>query len=90
MLQIQKSIKSNLSSLYLSLVAWLLIFTMVLGVSKTSRGPVATVNTVNPVYAMASNEASHTMTRSDNENETVHMQSKFDTGLRAAGITGHL
>lgn len=74
-----------------AIAAWLMAFTTLFigGTEYLGREPMAVVNTVNPVYAMVTNQPNQLWSRNDNENETVHMPTKFDIGLRTPAIAGH-
>ena len=58
-----------------------------IGMADVAHEPRAVVNVIRPAYASIS-DASHLWNRGDNENETVHMPTKFDIGLRIPGIAG--
>jgi hypothetical protein len=74
-----------------SLAAWAMAFTTLFigGTEYLGREPMAVVNVVNPVYAMVTNQPNQLWSRNDNENETVHMPTKFDIGLQVPAIAGH-
>lgn len=69
-----------------SLSAWVLALATLVASVHVIRQQV-TVNTLRPAYAYADNDE-NLWNRNDNENETVHMPTKFDVGLRISAISG--
>lgn len=66
--------------------AWLLTITTLVASVQVIRQQVV-VNTARPAYAVA-DVGGNLWNRNDNENETVHMPTEFDIGLRSAAISG--
>jgi hypothetical protein len=82
-----KTDQQNPSKVLLTaLGAWVLTLATLLGSTYTIRQRVV-VNTMRPAYAYATND-DDLWNRNDNENETVHLPTKFDIGLRIAAISG--
>ena len=69
-----------------ALGAWVLALATLVASVHVIRQQVA-VSTMRPAYAYADNDE-NLWNRNDNENETVHMPTKFDIGLRIAAISG--
>jgi hypothetical protein len=69
-----------------ALSAWILTLATLVASVHTIRQQVA-VSTMRPVYAYA-DANDNIWNRNDNENETVHMPTKFDVGLRITAISG--
>lgn len=66
--------------------AWVLAIATLFASVHTIRQQVA-VSMMRPAFAYASDDE-NLWNRNDNENETVHMPTKFDVGLRIAAIAG--
>jgi hypothetical protein len=69
--------------------AWAMTLATLIGstqISRESRQPVI-VNSVHPAYSYV-NTGFDLWNRNDNENETVHLPTKFDIGLRSSIIAG--
>lgn len=75
------------STIFTAVGAWLMAVATLIGMTEINREPVALVNSGASHY-MTVNDVSNLWTRKDSENETVHMPTKFDIGLRIPGITG--
>ena len=74
---------------WVTLGAWIMTFATIassLQIARSSRQPVA-LNTVRPAYALA-NPTDDIFNRNDNENETVHLPTKFDAGQHVTAIAG--
>ncbi len=69
-----------------SLSAWVLTLATLVASIHAIRQQVV-VSTMRPAFAYANN-GENLYNRNDNENETVHMPTKFDIGLRVAAISG--
>lgn len=66
--------------------AWVLAVATLFASVHTIRQQAA-VSTMRPAFAYANDDES-LWNRNDNENETVHMPTKFDVGLRIVAISG--
>lgn len=69
-----------------ALSAWILTLATLVASVHTVRQQVV-VSTMRPAFAFADG-GENLYSRNDNENETVHMPTKFDVGLRIAAISG--
>ena len=69
-----------------ALSAWILTLATLVASVHAIRQQVV-VSTMRPAFAYA-DEGENLYNRNDNENETVHMPTKFDIGLRIAAISG--
>ena len=69
-----------------ALSAWVLTLATLVASVHAIRQQVV-VSTMRPAFAYADN-GENLYNRNDNENETVHMPTKFDVGLRIAAISG--
>jgi hypothetical protein len=74
------------STILTAIGAWLMAVATVIGVTDVNRRTEVVLNTVAPVY-VAVDDSSPLYTRNDNENETVHMPTKFDV-IRITGVMG--
>ena len=66
--------------------AWVLAIATLFASVHMIRQQVA-ISTMRPAFAYANDDESQ-WNRNDNENETVHMPTKFDVGLRIAAVAG--
>jgi hypothetical protein len=69
-----------------ALSAWILTLATLVASVHAVRQQVV-VSTMRPAFAYA-DAGDNLYNRNDNENETVHMPTKFDIGLRIAAISG--
>lgn len=69
-----------------ALSAWIVTLATLVASIHAIRQQVI-VSTLRPVFAYADN-GENLYNRNDNENETVHMPTKFDVGQRIAAISG--
>lgn len=69
-----------------ALSAWVLTLATLVASVHAVRQQIV-VNTLRPAFAYA-DSGENLYNRNDNENETVHMPTKFDIGLRIAAISG--
>ena len=69
-----------------ALSAWVLTLATLVASVQTLRQQVV-VSSARPAFAYADTE-SNLWNRNDDENETVHMSTKFDIGLHVAAISG--
>ncbi|HSW80267.1 MAG TPA: hypothetical protein VLG47_05815 [Candidatus Saccharimonadales bacterium] len=81
----QDKLKNNLTIAGAWIVA-LVTLAAAADMSRTAREPRA-VSSVHPVYAFADNGVNQ-WNRNDNENETVHLPTKFDIGVRINAVSG--
>jgi len=89
-LKIKNHQKYNTKVWLTSLGAWTLTLATIIGTTKFSRELVRQpiiANATPSIQAFAGAE-SEQWSRNDNENETVHMPTKFDIGLRSAVVSG--
>lgn len=69
-----------------SLSAWVLTLATLVASVHAIRQQVV-VSAMRPAFAYADN-GENLYNRNDNENETVHMPTKFDIGLRVTAVSG--
>jgi hypothetical protein len=81
--------ENNFSAKLMIVAAWVMMAVTLIGtidIVRSARQPVV-VNTVRPAFSYA-DDGFNLWNRNDNENETVHLPTKFDVGLRIAAISG--
>jgi hypothetical protein len=82
-----KSFHENKTNVLITaLSAWIMAAATLLGSTQVSRQPVV-VNMARPAYAYI-NPGLNVWNRNDNENETVHMPTKFDIGVQGVEVGG--
>jgi hypothetical protein len=69
-----------------ALGAWVMAAATLFGAAEVSRRPVV-VGMARPAYAYV-NPGLNLWSRNDNENETVHMPTKYDIGLQRVVVGG--
>jgi hypothetical protein len=82
----QKSLSVPYSTIATSIGAWIMAIATLIGMTEIGHNPVAVLNT-QPSYTPAGHSLD-LWTRKDSENETVHMATKYDVGLKIPGIAG--
>lgn len=70
-------------------MTWVMAFATLIGSSDIERRVPVLVST-SSTGNIGQATFNQTWARNDTENETVHMPSKFDVGLRMPGITGRM
>lgn len=78
--------KERLHQLATCLGAWALMFGTFIGMADVAREPAVVLATDDP--AAHSNFDANELLRKESENETVHMPTKYDVGLRMNAISG--
>jgi hypothetical protein len=69
--------------------AWLMMLTTIAGMFGFMKTVVTVTTGTGAAYILSEGGLSeHMWSRNDSENESVHMPTKFDVGLRTPGIAG--